>query len=82
MGIDRFMSEVRALTSFAGHAVPTVPTGSWTKATDRTRAADILAGRIPCGGNALADDEHGAPADSATAGLPGHRGGDKQPATV
>jgi aerobic C4-dicarboxylate transport protein len=30
VGIDRFMSEARALTNFAGNAVATVLIGTWT----------------------------------------------------
>src|SRR5262245_57905199 len=39
VGIDRFMSEARALTNFAGNAVATVLIGAWTGELDRTRAA-------------------------------------------
>ena len=47
VGIDRFMSEARALTNFAGNAVATVVVGTWTKEVDRGRVADVLAGREP-----------------------------------
>ena len=37
VGIDRFMSEARALTNFAGNAVATVLIGTWTKEIDKER---------------------------------------------
>ncbi|WP_190130701.1 cation:dicarboxylate symporter family transporter [Streptomyces mashuensis] len=47
VGIDRFMSEARALTNFAGNAVATVLVGTWTKETDPERMREVLAGRLP-----------------------------------
>ena len=38
VGIDRFMSEARALTNFAGNAVATVLIGTWTGGVDRDAA--------------------------------------------
>ena len=35
VGIDRFMSEARALTNFTGNAVATLLVGTWTKELDR-----------------------------------------------
>ncbi|MFJ9825566.1 cation:dicarboxylate symporter family transporter [Streptomyces sp. NPDC101160] len=61
VGIDRFMSEARALTNFAGNAVATVLVGTWTKEIDKTRAAEVLAGRVPFDETTLVDDGHGAP---------------------
>ena len=34
LGIDRFMSEVRALTNFIGNGVATVAVSKWEKALD------------------------------------------------
>ena len=34
VGIDRFMSEARAVTNFSGNAVATVLVGAWTKTVD------------------------------------------------
>ncbi|GAA3296048.1 C4-dicarboxylate transporter DctA [Streptomyces cinereospinus] len=45
VGIDRFMSEARALTNFAGNAVATVLIGTWTKEIDKERVGEVLAGR-------------------------------------
>ncbi|MGV9212602.1 cation:dicarboxylate symporter family transporter [Micromonospora sp. RB23] len=47
VGIDRFMSEARALTNFAGNAVATVLVGTWTGEFDRERAAGVLRGDDP-----------------------------------
>jgi len=45
LGIDRFMSEARALTNFAGNAVATVLVGTWTGSVDRDALDRGLAGR-------------------------------------
>ncbi|MFD6200982.1 cation:dicarboxylate symporter family transporter [Streptomyces rubiginosohelvolus] len=64
VGIDRFMSEARALTNFAGNAVATVLVGHWTKEVDKERVGEVLAGRIPFDEKTLVDDGHGpAPSD-------------------
>jgi aerobic C4-dicarboxylate transport protein len=42
VGIDRFMSEARALTNFTGNAVATVLLGTWTKEIDRARVDRVL----------------------------------------
>ncbi|WP_327009907.1 cation:dicarboxylase symporter family transporter [Dactylosporangium sp. NBC_01737] len=47
VGIDRFMSEARALTNFAGNAVATVIVGSWTGEFDRQRSIAVLGGELP-----------------------------------
>ncbi|MGI5191281.1 cation:dicarboxylate symporter family transporter [Promicromonospora sp. CA-289599] len=62
VGIDRFMSEARALTNFTGNAVATVVIGTWTKEIDRERVTQVLSGDIPFDESAM-DDPHGAPAD-------------------
>ncbi|WP_405794591.1 cation:dicarboxylate symporter family transporter [Streptomyces sp. NBC_01506] len=65
VGIDRFMSEARALTNFAGNAVATVLVGTWTKEIDRARVDEVLAGRIPFDEKTLVDD-HGGGGPSLT----------------
>ncbi|MFJ6381478.1 cation:dicarboxylate symporter family transporter [Kitasatospora sp. NPDC092039] len=69
VGIDRFMSEARALTNFAGNAVATVLIGHWTGELDTERARRVLAGELPFDELTLVDAHgaHGAPADPATA---------------
>jgi aerobic C4-dicarboxylate transport protein len=47
VGIDRFMSEARAITNFSGNAVATVLVGSWTKTIDRDKADAVLRGADP-----------------------------------
>jgi aerobic C4-dicarboxylate transport protein len=47
VGIDRFMSEARAMTNFAGNAVATVLVGTWTKEFGRSQANRVLSGRDP-----------------------------------
>ena len=44
VGIDRFMSEARALTNFAGNSVATVLIGHWTGGLDRPKLDQVLAG--------------------------------------
>ncbi|MEU0393231.1 cation:dicarboxylase symporter family transporter [Streptomyces sp. NPDC006208] len=68
VGIDRFMSEARALTNFAGNAVATVLVGTWTKEIDKQQVTDVLAGRVPFDETTLLDDHAPAPAD-----VPGQR---------
>ncbi|WP_293773323.1 cation:dicarboxylase symporter family transporter [uncultured Corynebacterium sp.] len=47
VGIDRFMSEARALTNFAGNALATILVGRWTGTADMQRVHDVLDGKIP-----------------------------------
>ncbi|MBX5482159.1 MAG: cation:dicarboxylase symporter family transporter [Myxococcaceae bacterium] len=47
IGIDRFMSEARALTNFAGNSVATVLIGCWMKQIDAARARRVLSGELP-----------------------------------
>jgi Na+/H+-dicarboxylate symporter len=57
VGIDRFMSEARALTNFAGNAVATVLVGTWAGEFDRDRAQQVLAGEYPFDERTMLDDE-------------------------
>ncbi|KUO06737.1 cation:dicarboxylate symporter family transporter [Streptomyces sp. DSM 15324] len=56
VGIDRFMSEARALTNFAGNAVATVLIGTWTKEIDKERVQLVLAGGLPFDEQTLLDE--------------------------
>jgi aerobic C4-dicarboxylate transport protein len=58
VGIDRFMSEARALTNFAGNAVATVVIGTWTNDFDRDRASRVLEGSEPFDESTLMPTEH------------------------
>ena len=57
VGIDRFMSEARALTNFAGNAVATVLVGTWTKEIDKVRVRQVLAGELPFDETTLLDED-------------------------
>ncbi|MDR7275058.1 cation:dicarboxylate symporter family transporter [Catenuloplanes atrovinosus] len=71
VGIDRFMSEARALTNFAGNAVATVLVGTWTREIDREKMAAVLSGRDPFDEATMLDEEEEphtpAPAGAAAA---------------
>lgn len=56
VGIDRFMSEARALTNFAGNSVATVLIGTWTKEIDTERVRRVLAGELPFDETTLLDE--------------------------
>lgn len=47
VGIDRFMSEARALTNFAGNSVATLLVGTWTKTIDKEQVHRVLDGKDP-----------------------------------
>jgi aerobic C4-dicarboxylate transport protein len=47
VGIDRFMSEARALTNFAGNSIATVLVGHWTGGLDKDRLQHVLDGEDP-----------------------------------
>ena len=75
VGIDRFMSEARAVTNFAGNAVATVLVGTWTKEIDKDRVRSVLSGDLPFDEASLAaDGGHGAP--TAGPDAPSERDGD------
>jgi aerobic C4-dicarboxylate transport protein len=44
LGVDRFMSEARAITNFIGNTIATLVVAKWDKAFDETKAGEILAG--------------------------------------
>lgn len=60
VGIDRFMSEARAVTNFTGNAVATMLIGVWTKEYDGQRVREVLAGRIPFDESTVNGDDHGS----------------------
>lgn len=67
VGIDRFMSEGRALTNFTGNAVATVLIGTWTKQIDRDRVRSVLSGELPFDETTLSGDGHDGMAPEAEA---------------
>ncbi|MDY6055594.1 cation:dicarboxylate symporter family transporter [Micrococcus sp.] len=46
VGIDKFMSEARALTNFTGNAVATLLIGRWVGEFDADRARSVLSGEL------------------------------------
>ena len=54
LGVDRFMSEVRALTNFVGNAVATLVVARWENELDEERLAAVLNGDVET-------DEEGIP---------------------
>ncbi|MGW0966391.1 cation:dicarboxylate symporter family transporter [Streptomyces sp. NPDC002516] len=81
VGIDRFMSEARALTNFAGNAVATVLIGTWTKEIDKERVALVLAGELPFDERTLLDDADTDASAGVRADVP-EQGGEKEPSTA
>ncbi|MFF5469635.1 cation:dicarboxylate symporter family transporter [Streptomyces achromogenes] len=67
VGIDRFMSEARALTNFAGNAVATVLVGTWTKEIDKDRVRRVLAGEVPFDETTLLDEGRSAVSETPPA---------------
>jgi aerobic C4-dicarboxylate transport protein len=57
VGIDRFMSEARAVTNFSGNAVATMLVGTWTKTVDRDRVDAVLSGKDPFNELTMVDDD-------------------------
>jgi aerobic C4-dicarboxylate transport protein len=72
VGIDRFMSEARALTNFAGNAVATVIIGKWVGEFDSDQAGRVFSGEAPFDETTMLDNvEPPAPPspEAAQAGL-------------
>jgi len=63
VGIDRSMSEARALTNFAGNAVATVVIGRWVGELDSPQVGRVLRGEAPFDESTMLDedDAHGVP---------------------
>lgn len=59
IGIDRFMSEARAITNFTGNAVAAVLMGKIVHEIDMPRVHDVLNGKIPFDEASLGNDLHG-----------------------
>src|ERR1700709_1766265 len=65
VGIDRFMSEARAVTNFSGNAVATLLVGTWTKTVDRDRVDSVLRGDDPFNEQTMVDDRDDQPGREA-----------------
>jgi aerobic C4-dicarboxylate transport protein len=73
VGIDRFMSEARALTNFAGNAVATVVIGTWVGEFDSERAGRVLSGADPFDEATMVDDHASIDVrDDRAAAAPAH----------
>ena len=71
VGIDRFMSEARAVTNFSGNAVATVLIGNWVSEFDSDQAKRVLSGEDPFDEATMIDDEE--PPVLTEHSPPGHR---------
>ncbi len=60
VGIDKFMSEARALTNFSGNAVATLLVGTWTNTIDAQRVRETLDGLRPFDESMMDVDPHSA----------------------
>jgi aerobic C4-dicarboxylate transport protein len=47
LGIDRFMSECRALTNIVGNGVACVVVSAWERELDRKKLGQVLSGQVP-----------------------------------
>jgi len=73
VGIDRFMSEARAVTNFSGNAVATVLIGAWTETLDRARMSDVLDGKKQFDEQDMVDDHAGNGDRSVATQVEDHR---------
>jgi aerobic C4-dicarboxylate transport protein len=74
VGIDRFMSEARAVTNFAGNAIACLLVATWTKELDREQLDAVLAGDRPFDEATMIDDDGhgGGSSDDTLADLEDH----------
>ena len=79
VGIDRFMSEGRALTNFAGNSIATVLVGHWTDGLDRGRLERVLSGDLPFDESMMIDDD---PTEDAAEGAVEGAGARPTPSTT
>lgn len=61
VGIDRFMSEARALTNFTGNAVATLLIGKWTREIDLAQVERVLSGQDRFDESTMTAHSHGGP---------------------
>ena len=72
VGIDRFMSEARAVTNFSGNAVATVLVGTWTQTIDKDKVDRVLAGQDPFDEVTMVDEDEYGYGATPVASQPGH----------
>ena len=61
VGIDRFMSEARAVTNFAGNSVATILVGHWTGTLDHAQLDRVLSGEDRFDEATMVDDHEATP---------------------
>src|SRR6476646_9103644 len=74
VGIDRLMSEARALTNFAGNAIATVLIGTWVGEIDKEKAARVLAGQDRFDESSMLDHDDDIVTDDRAPSTSGARG--------
>jgi aerobic C4-dicarboxylate transport protein len=76
VGIDRFMSEARAVTNFAGNAIACMLVATWTKELDREQMNRALSGESPFDEATMLDDDGpgGGSSDDTLAALDNNAG--------
>ena len=57
LGVDRFMSEARAVTNFSGNAVATLLVGTWTNTIDKEQVDTVLRGEDPFDETTMLDED-------------------------
>jgi aerobic C4-dicarboxylate transport protein len=77
VGIDRFMSEARAVTNFAGNAIATVLVATWTNELDRDQLEGALSGELPFDETTMLDDHGDQPESGSDAGPGDAEGGSR-----
>jgi aerobic C4-dicarboxylate transport protein len=84
VGIDRFMSEARAVTNFAGNAIATLLVATWTRELDREQLDAVLAGDRPFDEATMLDDDGhgGGSSDDTLADLGTDAGAGQQDAAL
>ncbi|MET0303200.1 MAG: cation:dicarboxylase symporter family transporter [Microbacteriaceae bacterium] len=83
VGIDRFMSEARAVTNFTGNAVATLLIGTWTRQIDKEQVTRTLSGQSPFDEAAFTSrDEHAASGAASDADAEGPSAVTGRPATA
>jgi len=67
VGIDRFMSEARAVTNFAGNSVATLLIGQWTGTIDHAQLERVLSGADRFDEATMVDDHDTTPPPASPA---------------
>ena len=68
VGIDRCMSEARAVTNFAGNSVATLLVAQWTRTLDHAQLDRVLSGEDRFDETTMVDDHETVPSEPAVVG--------------